>query len=208
MVVDKMAGVLAPIYTHKFWFRGQSECYITNPSRSSPRCFFTFQPISPFALNSITMAQAQPRNNSPEIKEPTPKIQKIDENGFHPTRPTHFFRVKKLSEKAILPSRGSPLSAGYDLSRYTFSMNSCKWIDTMYVYVCVCNSFCCVWNVVHPRSKYRQEAKRWFLQISPLQYLKELMLVLVNILCLFFCFFHYRVLLLYCFLIAFCRCII
>ncbi|KAG6399602.1 hypothetical protein SASPL_141083 [Salvia splendens] len=27
-----------------------------------------------------------------------------------------FLRVKRLSEKAILPSRGSPLSAGYDLS--------------------------------------------------------------------------------------------
>ncbi|KAK1389343.1 Deoxyuridine 5'-triphosphate nucleotidohydrolase [Heracleum sosnowskyi] len=56
------------------------------------------------------------QTNSPEIKEPTPKIQKIDENGIHPTRPAHYFRVKKLSEKAILPSRGSPLSAGYDLS--------------------------------------------------------------------------------------------
>ncbi|KAL3640840.1 hypothetical protein CASFOL_015808 [Castilleja foliolosa] len=30
-----------------------------------------------------------------------------------------FLRVKKLSEKAILPSRGSPLSAGYDLSSAT-----------------------------------------------------------------------------------------
>nr|GMD48002.1 deoxyuridine 5'-triphosphate nucleotidohydrolase [Ipomoea batatas] len=27
-----------------------------------------------------------------------------------------YFRVKKLSENAVLPSRGSPLSAGYDLS--------------------------------------------------------------------------------------------
>ncbi|KAL1534859.1 dUTP diphosphatase [Salvia divinorum] len=27
-----------------------------------------------------------------------------------------FLRVKRLSEKAVLPSRGSPLSAGYDLS--------------------------------------------------------------------------------------------
>ncbi|KAM3378301.1 deoxyuridine 5'-triphosphate nucleotidohydrolase [Capsicum galapagoense] len=30
-----------------------------------------------------------------------------------------FFRVKKLSDKAVLPSRGSPLSAGYDLSSAT-----------------------------------------------------------------------------------------
>jgi dUTP pyrophosphatase len=27
-----------------------------------------------------------------------------------------FLRVKKLSDKAVIPSRGSPLSAGYDLS--------------------------------------------------------------------------------------------
>lgn len=30
-----------------------------------------------------------------------------------------FFRVKKLSDNAVLPSRGSPLSAGYDLSSAT-----------------------------------------------------------------------------------------
>ncbi|TMX02101.1 hypothetical protein EJD97_022587 [Solanum chilense] len=30
-----------------------------------------------------------------------------------------FFRVKKLSNNAVLPSRGSPLSAGYDLSSAT-----------------------------------------------------------------------------------------
>jgi dUTP pyrophosphatase len=29
---------------------------------------------------------------------------------------TFFLRVKKLSDKAVIPSRGSPLSAGYDLS--------------------------------------------------------------------------------------------
>ncbi|OIT24711.1 PREDICTED: deoxyuridine 5'-triphosphate nucleotidohydrolase [Nicotiana attenuata] len=54
--------------------------------------------------------------NSPEIKEPSPKIQKLDQpqNGVVPEIP--FFRVKKLSENAVLPSRASPLSAGYDLS--------------------------------------------------------------------------------------------
>lgn len=101
--------------------RGKSESYITNSSsRPFPLSFPTkSKPFSPFALNLITMAQPLPQNASPEIKEPTPKIQKIDENGVHSTRPAHFFRVKKLSEKAILPSRGSPLSAGYDLSRYS-----------------------------------------------------------------------------------------
>ena len=46
------------------------------------------------------------------------KIQKVfDEklNGASPGFP--LLRVKKLSEKAVLPSRASPLSAGYDLSR-------------------------------------------------------------------------------------------
>lgn len=54
--------------------------------------------------------------NSPEIKEPSPKIQKLDhpQNGDVPGIP--FFRVKKLSENAVVPSRASPLSAGYDLS--------------------------------------------------------------------------------------------
>lgn len=32
---------------------------------------------------------------------------------------SHFLRVKKLSEKAVIPSRGSLLSAGYDLSSAT-----------------------------------------------------------------------------------------
>lgn len=57
------------------------------------------------------------QNQSPEIKEPTSKIRKLaHENGVSPA-PGPFFRVKKLSDKAILPSRASPLSAGYDLSR-------------------------------------------------------------------------------------------
>ncbi|KAG6674960.1 hypothetical protein I3842_15G074100 [Carya illinoinensis] len=38
---------------------------------------------------------------------------------FIPGEPNSYFRVKKLSKKAILPSRGSPLSAGYDLSSAT-----------------------------------------------------------------------------------------
>ncbi|KAL3505291.1 hypothetical protein ACH5RR_035132 [Cinchona calisaya] len=59
----------------------------------------------------VGMAQEMNHHNhSPEVKQPAPKIQKLD----HSAAP--FFRVKKLSDKAILPSRGSPLSAGYDLS--------------------------------------------------------------------------------------------
>ncbi|GMY28442.1 deoxyuridine 5'-triphosphate nucleotidohydrolase-like [Fagus crenata] len=70
----------------------------------------------------LTMAQLDPQNNSPEIKEPTPKIPKLDQNGVAAQislDPTSLLKVKKLSEKAVLPSRGSPLSAGYDLSSAT-----------------------------------------------------------------------------------------
>ncbi|KAL1534851.1 dUTP diphosphatase [Salvia divinorum] len=63
---------------------------------------------------------AQNPNHTPEIQEPLTKIQKIhDHNGVSEAKPTAiapFLRVKRLSEKAVLPSRGSPLSAGYDLS--------------------------------------------------------------------------------------------
>ena len=66
------------------------------------------------------MAQNGDKTQSPEIKEPSPKIPKLqqDENGVQPYSSLSFFKVKKLSDKAVLPSRASPLSAGYDLSRF------------------------------------------------------------------------------------------
>ncbi|CAA3024773.1 deoxyuridine 5 -triphosphate nucleotidohydrolase [Olea europaea subsp. europaea] len=66
------------------------------------------------------MAQTA-ENRTPEIEEPNPKIPKLQQNGDSeaPHEFTSFFRVKKHSEKAILPSRASPLSAGYDLSSAT-----------------------------------------------------------------------------------------
>ncbi|XP_047982815.1 deoxyuridine 5'-triphosphate nucleotidohydrolase-like [Salvia hispanica] len=64
------------------------------------------------------MAQAADNpNHTSEIQEPLAKIQKIhDQNGVSEAAIAPFLRVKRLSEKAVLPSRGSPLSAGYDLS--------------------------------------------------------------------------------------------
>ncbi|VYS59593.1 unnamed protein product [Arabidopsis thaliana] len=51
------------------------------------------------------------------VNEPSPKLQKLDRNGIHgDSSSSPFFKVKKLSEKAVIPTRGSPLSAGYDLS--------------------------------------------------------------------------------------------
>ncbi|RYQ91462.1 hypothetical protein Ahy_B09g097338 [Arachis hypogaea] len=42
-------------------------------------------------------------------------------------RRSHLLRVKKLSDNAILPSRASPLSAGYDLSRRRFRRDARFW---------------------------------------------------------------------------------
>ncbi|KAK2660515.1 hypothetical protein Ddye_007048 [Dipteronia dyeriana] len=70
------------------------------------------------------MVQSELQNGSPEVNEPSPKIQKLHQNGVHgeafPQDTTvSLLRVKKLSDKAVLPSRGSPLAAGYDLSSAT-----------------------------------------------------------------------------------------
>ncbi|KAL0914510.1 hypothetical protein M5K25_014859 [Dendrobium thyrsiflorum] len=48
-----------------------------------------------------------------DLLEPSPKIPKLSEEE---PRSLNFLKVKKLSTNAILPSRGSSLSAGYDLS--------------------------------------------------------------------------------------------
>ncbi|OVA04039.1 DeoxyUTP pyrophosphatase [Macleaya cordata] len=70
----------------------------------------------------MTQQQESPQNNdTSEIKEPALKIQKVDENGVSevPSKLLPLLKVKKLSEKAVTPSRASPLSAGYDLSSAT-----------------------------------------------------------------------------------------
>ncbi|KAK2649348.1 hypothetical protein Ddye_016837 [Dipteronia dyeriana] len=56
------------------------------------------------------------QNSSPEVNEPSPVIQKLHQNSVHgeafPQDTTiSLLRVKKLSDKAVLPSRGSPLAA-------------------------------------------------------------------------------------------------
>ncbi|WCJ35165.1 Deoxyuridine 5'-triphosphate nucleotidohydrolase [Euphorbia peplus] len=83
----------------------------------------SFSPKSPFIrrrpiLQHHTMAQPENQIDRPEIEEPTLKSPNLHQNGVHHASdpPISYFRVKKLSENAVLPSRGSPLSAGYDLS--------------------------------------------------------------------------------------------
>ncbi|KAL9316430.1 hypothetical protein ACSQ67_017431 [Phaseolus vulgaris] len=63
------------------------------------------------------MAQPQPESHATNGScQPSPKIPKLHQNDDVSSTPP-FLRVKKLSDKAVLPSRASPLSAGYDLSR-------------------------------------------------------------------------------------------
>jgi dUTP pyrophosphatase len=52
---------------------------------------------------------------SPQLK----KRKMSPENGVPPLSAMEL-RVKKLSDKAKLPVKGSALSAGYDLSRFVF----------------------------------------------------------------------------------------
>ncbi|KAE8675273.1 Deoxyuridine 5'-triphosphate nucleotidohydrolase [Hibiscus syriacus] len=76
--------------------------------------------LCPFS-RSLAMAQADLINNSPEIKESSPKVPKLSQNGVQEViqGSVSLLKVKRLSEKAVLPSRGSALAAGYDLSSAT-----------------------------------------------------------------------------------------
>lgn len=71
-----------------------------------------------FAHRHHIMAQTEMQSNGCEVMEPSPKIQKVEHDGVaeNPQAFVPYLRVKKLSDKAILPSRASSLSAGYDLS--------------------------------------------------------------------------------------------
>ncbi|XP_022144283.1 deoxyuridine 5'-triphosphate nucleotidohydrolase [Momordica charantia] len=80
---------------------------------------FRLNSLCGFILSqTLTMAQ----NCSSEVNEPSPKVPKLaHENGESEkiSSLSTLLRVKKLSEKAVLPSRASALSAGYDLSSAT-----------------------------------------------------------------------------------------
>lgn len=61
------------------------------------------------------------QNGTSEVNEPqrSPKVQKLAHENGESENVSHsstLLRVKKLSEKAVLPTRASVLSAGYDLS--------------------------------------------------------------------------------------------
>ncbi|KAI4388430.1 hypothetical protein MLD38_000756 [Melastoma candidum] len=77
--------------------------YMNNPRT---RGFFSF-PTSILPTRPIKMVEI-------DVQEPCPKIPKLSLNGG--SAAVGSLKVKKLSENAVLPSRGSPLAAGYDLS--------------------------------------------------------------------------------------------
>ncbi|KAD5507839.1 hypothetical protein E3N88_15542 [Mikania micrantha] len=52
---------------------------------------------------------AQIINSKPEIEEPAPKLQKFEDPNGNSDHHLPLFKVKKLSEKAVLPSRGSAI---------------------------------------------------------------------------------------------------
>ncbi|PWA55186.1 deoxyuridine triphosphate nucleotidohydrolase/Deoxycytidine triphosphate deaminase [Artemisia annua] len=66
-----------------------------------------------FHCSSKSYIMANNTNGTSEIVEPVAKIQKLNGNSDDQIP---IFKVKKLSENAVLPTRGSSLAAGYDLS--------------------------------------------------------------------------------------------
>ena len=76
----------------------------------------------PHFCNRIVLTMAQPDSHATngsivaENQEPSPEILKIHQDADISTNLASLLRVKKLSNNAVLPSRASPLSAGYDLS--------------------------------------------------------------------------------------------
>lgn len=126
-----MAGKIGAIFDHGAFLIGLPlfKPY-SHASNSAPPNFINFRLIFPFSRFSRTLAMAQ--NDISEVNEPLPKVPKLaHENGDSEksSNSSTLLRVKKLSEKAVLPSRASALSAGYDLSRYVlrYSVSSTSW---------------------------------------------------------------------------------
>ncbi|KAG8218821.1 hypothetical protein J3R82DRAFT_4499 [Butyriboletus roseoflavus] len=56
--------------------------------------------------------------------EVEPQLKKRRMSDSAQSTPSSQLLVKRLSEKAKLPTRGSPLAAGYDLYRYLIPLTS------------------------------------------------------------------------------------
>ena len=106
---------LFPLFKHTAYYTFQHlkpSCWQILPYPSRCRAFCV----------DLTMAHSDLQSkSSPKIKEPLLKIPKLGQNNVSTAaiseNPSSLLRVKKLFEKMVSPSRASPLSAGYDLSR-------------------------------------------------------------------------------------------
>ncbi|KAG2546947.1 deoxyuridine 5'-triphosphate nucleotidohydrolase-like [Panicum virgatum] len=77
------------------------------PSTPTPPRFLPFsQRLHRGTLSTTAMAASNGAAATDAVQEPPQKISKL----------APLLKVKKLSDKAVLPSRGSALAAGYDLS--------------------------------------------------------------------------------------------
>ncbi|KAG8389941.1 hypothetical protein BUALT_Bualt01G0031500 [Buddleja alternifolia] len=117
-----MAGTIGAIFRNPIFpknFPPFNNPHYISPKSLKPSSISKFLPNPSHRTCHLPPRMAENQKHTPEIEEPSPKIQKIHQNGVSENKPhgiTPFLRVKRLSEKAILPSRASPLSAGYDLS--------------------------------------------------------------------------------------------
>ncbi|KAG2536186.1 deoxyuridine 5'-triphosphate nucleotidohydrolase [Panicum virgatum] len=77
------------------------------PSTPTPPRILPFsRRLHPGTLSTTAMASSNGAAATDAVQEPPQKISKL----------APLLKVKKLSDKAVLPSRGSALAAGYDLS--------------------------------------------------------------------------------------------
>nr|XP_043608105.1 deoxyuridine 5'-triphosphate nucleotidohydrolase [Erigeron canadensis] len=108
-----MAGTVGAI-TGSVYLAGNSSPY--KPTHSLHLHFQHSQIINCSSSKPFIPTMAQnitTTTTTPEIMEPIAKIQKLDPQNDNSTS---LFRVQKLSDNAVLPTRGSSLAAGYDLS--------------------------------------------------------------------------------------------
>lgn len=120
----KMVGTLAPLISRQMPFYRATFLHKTPTLLFGSHRKYAIHPLASSGIKSsrslaIFSAMGEEVNHNThivEVKEPPSKIRKVDkENGIGKAA-VPFFRVKKLSDKAILPSRATLHSAGYDLS--------------------------------------------------------------------------------------------
>ncbi|TVT98541.1 hypothetical protein EJB05_56153, partial [Eragrostis curvula] len=112
-MAGKFGAICSRAAASLFSHRHHHRLLPSNPT--SPRFLAFSHRLRPRSLSTIAMAASNGAAAAADsIHEPPQKISKI----------APLLKVKKLSDKAVLPSRGSALAAGYDLSRYALSRHA------------------------------------------------------------------------------------